>query len=81
MKWLQAYIADGRVIHDGNPVLAWALGNVTSQEDRNGNVFPRKERVERKIDPAVATIIALGRAITTEEPAQSVYESGGIFVL
>jgi len=81
MKWLQAYIADGRVIHDGNPVLAWALGNVTSQEDRNGNVFPRKERVERKIDPAVATIIALGRAITTEEPAESVYESGGIFVL
>jgi phage terminase large subunit-like protein len=81
MKWLQALIADGRVHHDGDPVIAWALGNVTSQEDRNGNVFPRKEKPERKIDPAVAVIIALGRALTSEPAAGSVYEDDGVFIL
>jgi phage terminase large subunit-like protein len=81
MKWLQALIADGRIHHNGDPVLAWALANVTAQEDRNGNVFPRKERAERKIDPAVALIMALGRAFSSEEPRGSVYESEGVFVL
>jgi phage terminase large subunit-like protein len=81
MKWLQALIADGRIHHNGDPVLAWALANVTAQEDRNGNVFPRKERPERKIDPAVALIMALGRAFTAEEPRGSVYEDEGVFIL
>lgn len=85
MKWLQALIADGRIHHDGDPVLHWALGNVTAKEDRNENVFPRKERAERKIDPAVALIIALGQCILTEEsemsPQESIYETGGLFVV
>jgi phage terminase large subunit-like protein len=85
MKWLQALIADGRIHHDGDPVLHWALGNVTAKEDRNENVFPRKERPERKIDPAVALIIALGQCILTDEseltPQGSVYDTGGLFIL
>jgi phage terminase large subunit-like protein len=79
MKWLQALIADGRIHHNGDPVLAWALGNVTAKEDRNENVFPRKERAERKIDPAVATIVALGQALVSEPAAASIYEEEGMF--
>jgi phage terminase large subunit-like protein len=81
MKWVQAMIADGRIHHTGDPVLSWALGNVTAQEDRNGNVFPRKERAERKIDPAVALIMAMGRALSGSGPERSVYEEEGIFFL
>lgn len=69
MKWIQALIVDGRMHHDGNPVLAWAIGNVTAQVDRNDNVFPRKERPEAKIDPAVALIIAMSRAKSEDEVA------------
>jgi phage terminase large subunit-like protein len=69
MKWIQALIVDGRMHHDGNPVLGWAIGNVTAQVDRNDNVFPRKERPEAKIDPAVALIIAMSRARSEEERA------------
>ena len=68
MKELQALIVSGRIHHDGNPALSWMIGNVTAQEDRNQNVFPRKERRENKIDGAVALIIALGRMVH-EEPA------------
>ncbi len=69
MKWIQALIVDGRIHHDGNPVMAWGIGNVTAQVDRNDNVFPRKEKAANKIDPAVALIIAMSRAVDSEERA------------
>lgn len=81
MKMIQALIEDGRIHHDGNPVLSWAIGNVTAQEDRNDNVFPRKESREKKIDPAVALIIAMGRALADEGPRESKYEAGELLVL
>jgi phage terminase large subunit-like protein len=76
MKELQALIVSGRIHHDGNPCYAWQIGNVTAQEDRNQNVFPRKERPELKIDGAVATIIALGRLLflsATPQPEYNIY--------
>ena len=53
----------GQVHHSGDPVLAWALSNVVGHFDRRDNVYPKKERLENKIDPVVATIMALGRAM------------------
>ena len=53
MKQVEAAIAEGRVHHEGNPVFAWAIGNVVAHEDAKGEVFPRKERQENLIDPAV----------------------------
>ena len=32
-------------------------------EDRRGNLYPAKQRPERKIDAAVALMVAIGRAI------------------
>jgi phage terminase large subunit-like protein len=55
----------GRLRHDGNPVLAWCVGNVVSQEDRRGNLFPTKQR-DAKIDAAVALLMAIGRAQASE---------------
>ncbi len=76
MKWTDALIVDGRLHHDGNPILAWAIGNVTAQVDRNDNVFPRKEKAEKKIDPAIALIIAVGRALAHRvQPAVHLLEN------
>ncbi len=55
----------GRLVHDGNPVLAWCIGNVVGQEDRRGNLFPTKQR-DGKIDAAVALLMAIGRAQASE---------------
>ena len=77
MKWVQALIEDGRFHHDGNPVLTWGISNVTAKEDRNQNVFPRKEKPENKIDPCVALIIAVGRAMScTAKPEPSIFAIG-----
>lgn len=77
MKWVEALIEDGRLHHDGNPAFAWMISNVTAKPDRNDNVFPRKAYPEKKIDGALALIIAMGRALTHQE-SRSVYETRGI---
>ncbi len=81
MKWVEALIVDGRLHHEGNPAFAWMISNVTAQMDRNDNVYPRKERPEKKIDGAVALIIAIGRLMSGEEKGPSIYETRGILAL
>lgn len=66
MKTFAAAIDDRKVAHDGDPALAWAMGNVTAKEDAAGNVYPRKENVESKIDPAVAVLMAYAVAIAED---------------
>lgn len=74
MKEIDALVRDGRIHHDGNPVMAWCVANVTAQVDRNENVFPRKERHENKIDGAVALIVAMSRAMTGADVGEQDYE-------
>lgn len=63
MKQLDALIKAGLIEHDGDPVMTWAISNVTAQLDKKDNVYPNKERPENKIDPVVSLIMALGRAM------------------
>lgn len=66
MKEIDAVVNAGRFHHDGNPAYVWMLSNVEVQEDRNENIFPRKARASNKIDAAVATIVAMNRALAAE---------------
>jgi len=43
------------------------LSNVEVWSDRNENIFPRKLRSQNKIDAAVATIVAMSRAMVASE--------------
>lgn len=63
MKELDALVADGRFHHNGDPVLAWMLGNVIAQPRPGDNIYPRKETDEKKIDGAVTIMMALARAL------------------
>ena len=66
MKWVEALLKAGRLHHDGNPVLTWMVSNVVAKPDANDNVFPRKPSPEKKIDGAVALIMALGLAMAED---------------
>ena len=61
MKRLEALIESGKIIHNGDPILSWAVGNVTAQPDNKENVYPRKEVAANKIDPVIAILFALNR--------------------
>lgn len=64
MKEFDALTRQGRLHHDGSPVLAWMVSNVVCHTDAKENIYPRKERPENKIDGVVAGITALGRALS-----------------
>ena len=63
MQELEAAVLDGRLHHDGNPVLRWCVGNVIARADRNGNIAPDREADAKKIDCAVALINAMVRGM------------------
>ncbi len=63
MKQLEALVLQGRLHHNGDPVLTWMMSNVVAHMDVKDNIYPRKERPENKIDGVVALIMALGRAM------------------
>jgi phage terminase large subunit-like protein len=67
MKTLEALVLQRKLIHDGDPVLAWMASNVVAHLDAKDNIYPRKERAENKIDGIVALIMALSRAIKQED--------------
>jgi phage terminase large subunit-like protein len=73
MKQLDALVVAGRIHHNGDPVLGWAMGNVVAKKDAKDNVYPRKARDENKIDPAVALIGNLSLQLRFVEEERSVY--------
>lgn len=76
MKEIDAAIAAGLIHHDGNPVMAWCVGNTCAKEDKNENVFPYKERPESKIDGVAALLNAVARCLSDDGAGmgRSVYE-------
>lgn len=71
-------ILKGCLAHGGNPVLRWMASNVTLETDAAANIKPNKDRSTGRIDGIVAIIMALGRAIVTPKPKESVYNKRGI---
>ena len=60
-KQLEAMVVGGKLLHDGNPVLAWQAGNVAIQQDTSvGNIKPSKARSTERIDGIVSLVMAIG---------------------
>jgi phage terminase large subunit-like protein len=59
MKELKADLAAKRINYNNNPLMKWALTNVSVEVDKNENIRPIKGQNQRqRIDPAVALLIA-----------------------
>lgn len=62
-KHFREMVYAGRVVHDENPVLSWALSNAIADEvDRNQNILLNKKKSRERIDPIAALINAHVRA-------------------
>lgn len=62
--------------HGGNPLLRWTVDNFAVAMDPAGNVKPDKANAGDKIDPVVALIMALARAVAARETEiHSAYEN------
>ena len=69
MKELEAAVYDGRLHHDGHPVLTWCISNVITSETGAGNYrMPDKKKAESKIDAAIALMLAQYPAMICDGP-------------
>lgn len=66
MKETERLALTSKLMTNGDPVLLFAIANVVAQKDAAGNIKPDKEKSANKIDPAVAAIMAIGRAMLLE---------------
>lgn len=66
MKFIDGLVKSGRIHHNGDPVATWGISNVQVKPDRNDNWFPRRGSRHKKIDPALALILAMARAMVAE---------------
>jgi phage terminase large subunit-like protein len=64
-------VYDKRVVHDNNPVLAWAMGNAVTRTNHNECIMLDKSKAKQRIDPAASTINAHVRAMINEHQPQN----------
>ena len=80
-KELMKLTLEQKLAHGGHPVLRWNMDNIFIRTDPAGNIKADKEKSTEKIDGAVATIMALDRAIRCRnDSAESVYDTRGLLV-
>ena len=81
-KELMKLVLEERIAHGGHPVLRWMMDNIYVRTDPAGNIKPDKEKSTEKIDGAVATVMALDRAIRCgNDTSESVYDERGILFI
>lgn len=81
-KELMKLTLEQKIAHGGHPVLRWNMDNIFIRTDPAGNIKADKEKSTDKIDGAIATIMALDRAIRCgNDTSESVYSSRGILFI
>ena len=65
-KELMKLVLEQKIAHGGNVPLRWMMDNVYVRTDPAGNIKMDKEKSTERIDGAVATVMALDRAIRNE---------------
>lgn len=67
-KAFESKVLNGDLKQNGNPLLDWSLSNVRLERDAADGVKPSKRRSHERIDPIVASIIAVGIAVRESQP-------------
>jgi len=81
-KELMKLAMEKKLAHGGHPVLRWMMDNIYIKTDPAGNIKADKAKSTEKIDGAVATIMALDRAIRCgNSNSASVYDDRGILFI
>ena len=81
-KELMKLVLEQKIAYGGHPVLRWNMDNIYIRTDPAGNIKADKEKSTEKIDGAVATIMALDRAIRCgNDHGASVYDDRGLLFI
>ena len=71
-KFFERCVLQKRLVHAGNQTMDWAVQCTTVLIDPAGSYKPTKEKkTKNRIDPVVASIMALGRMMVREEQVEA----------
>lgn len=73
-KMIELLTRQGKLFHDGDPVLAWCLSNVELKRDPAGNIKADKQKSSGKIDAIVALAMAIGEHMKSGKAKELTYE-------
>lgn len=68
-KRFEADVLAGDFDAQGDPLMRWCVSNVVAQRDGKDNIYPVKKKSRGRIDPVVATLIAM--ALWLRQPVKS----------
>jgi phage terminase large subunit-like protein len=78
-KMFETLVYEGKLIHDGNPILRWMLSGCVTITDANENMKIHKGRSnsgKKRIDGIICTIMCVGASISgPEETNESYYNN------
>jgi phage terminase large subunit-like protein len=80
IKKMKELIKDGKMIHNGNPIVTWTLENLLQKEDDELRVKFVKPKDFKKIDPWVSFAMAV-RNWMEVRPKRSVYSDRGVITI
>jgi len=75
MKIAERLVVGVKLLHDGNPIMAWMISNIVTERNHKDEIYPRKAGGKdsfNKIDGPVAFFTCLSRAIAP--PASSKFQ-------
>lgn len=81
-KIFEKLIIDKKIVHDGNPILAWNIDCTELEIDPAGNIKPSKKKLHgtsKRIDGVIATIMSLGLFVVNGEEDDA--DKGNVYVL
>lgn len=79
-KLFRELVAEGRLVHDGSPLLKWCIGNARQEQDSNENIKLTKKNADdtRRIDLIAAIINAVVRIESLREATSGLPEDWGM---
>ena len=63
-KDFRKFVFNKQIIHFGDPLLTWAVGNAVQRQDAQENIMLDKSKSTERIDPIAAIINAFSRAVS-----------------
>ena len=77
-KEFEKLVLEGKILHEGNPVMAWMMGGCVIYQDANENIKVHKGKSNsgnKRVDGPIAAIMALGGSLSIEQTDESKYNN------